>query len=391
MGLRTAEIRKLNTAGRHGDGNGLYLVVTPNGTKSWIQRLTIDGKRTDKGLGGFPSVSLTQARRDAIDNRAAVDRGENPWADGKQRKAATSTIDNGIPTFRDAVYAAWDANQERWRSDKYRKVFIQQLELHAMPVFGDHAINEISQREVIEFLRPLRAIKPEAGRKMRQRLSRVFKWAMAMEYRDTNPAGEAIDDALAKLPKAELPHKALPYSGVADAIETIRDSKAMESTKLCFEFLILTASRSNEARGARWEEIDWKAGTWTIPAHRSKDGKAHTKPLSIQAQVLLRQAGERLGGVALVFPANGKADKPLSENALSMRARKENLGAVPHGFRASFKTWATETKQDRIATEFCLSHNPFPGVEGVYVRTEWVEGQAVVFQEWANFLDPLPF
>lgn len=391
MGLRTADIRKLNTAGRYGDGNGLYLVVTPNGTKSWIQRFQVSGKRTDRGLGGFPAVSLTQARRNAIDNRAALDRGENPWADGKQRSANEDTTEQGIPTFRESVYKAWEVNREKWRSDKYRKVFIQQLELHAMPVFGDHAINEISQREVIAFLQPLRAIKPEAGRKMRQRLSRVFKWAMSMEYRDTNPAGEAIDDALTTLPKAEMPHTALPYSQVRNAIQTIRDSAARESTKLCFEFLILTASRSNEARGARWEEIDRAARTWTIPAHRSKDGKAHTKPLSIQAMVLLDTARQRLEGAELVFPSSGKSDKPLSENALSMRARKENLGAVPHGFRASFKTWATETQQDRIATEFCLSHNPFPGVEGVYVRTEWVEGQAVVMDEWANYLDPLPF
>lgn len=393
MTLKTADVRKLEKPGRYGDSMGLYLVVKPNGTKSWVQRITVEGQRLDRGLGGFPTVSLAAARRVTLANRAAVERGENPFDTGKRQTATKKRepLPDGIPTFREAVYAAWEVNQGRWRSDKYRRVFLQQMELHAIPVFGEYAITEITQRQIIDFLQPLRAVKPEAGRKMRQRLSRVFRWAMAREYIATNPAGEAIDDALESIPKQEVSHRALPYQEVACALRKVRDSRALPSTKLCFVFLTLTASRSNEARGARWAEIDWTAGTWTIPAHRSKDGKQHVKPLSIQAEMVLREAKARLNGGDIIFPANGKSDKPLSENALSLRARKDNIGCVPHGMRASFKTWATETGQDRVAVEFALCHNPYPGVEGVYQRSDWVEGQRVVLDAWANYLDPLPF
>jgi integrase len=395
MTLKVAEIKGLTKPGRYGDGNGLYFHVGKNGATSWVQRITVDGQRVDKGLGGFPKVSLPNARKLALANRAVVDRGGNPWADGKMQKASAKPA--GVPTFREATYSVHAENSPRWRSVKGRTNWIQQMEKHVLPILGDTPVTEVTRADVLSILAPLRAVKQETARKMRQRISLVCKWSMSYGHIDLNPAGEVIAAALPRLPKAPNHHAALHYSEVPAAIQTIKDAVAMASTKLCFEFLILTAARSGEARGARWAEMDFAAGVWTIPAERSKDGKMHRKPLSIQAQVLLRYAKEKLEGETLVFPANGKDDKALSENALSLRARKDNLGCVPHGFRSSFRDWCEEEQQagrlagDRTAAEFCLSHNPLGQVEAAYLRSDLLEVRREIMQEWANVCQPLPF
>ena len=385
MALVAAKVKSLKEPGRYGDGNGLYLNISPSGSKSWVQRITVDGTRTDKGLGSVKDISLSKARDLALANRVVVAGGGNPWATGKLR--VQSEESKGVPTFRDLTYTVQDVYANRWRSDKARKTWIQQMELHVLPVIGDIPITEVSRQDVICILKGLRVSKVETSRKMRQAMSKVCRYAMAEGHIDVNPAGEVISAALPPIPKIQGHFTALHYSQVPDAINTIRDSEAMTVTRLCFEFLILTASRSAEARGARWEEIDLDHRVWSIPADRSKDGKEHRKPLSRAAVDVLREAKRKLAdSTGLVFPKLGKAP---SENCLSKFARVNNIGAHPHGFRSSFRDWAAEQGiYDRVAIEYCLSHNPLGAVEAAYFRSDLIDQRRPIMEAWGDMVAP---
>lgn len=216
----------------------------------------------------------------------------------------------------------------------------------------------------------------------------VFKWAMAHGFIALNPAGEAIDGALPPMPRLVNGHMpALPYQQVPDAILKIRSSEAWPATKLAFEFLILTVCRSSEVRGAMWTEVDTEARLWTIPAERMKAGKPHRVPLSNAAITLLKGARGFEDATGLVFPS--PQGKMLSDNALSLRARKDKLGAVPHGFRSSFRDWAAEcTSASHAAMELSLAHTVGSAVEQSYARSDLLEQRRELMEAWADYVSP---
>ena len=355
------------------------MVVGNGSSKSWIQRITILGKRRDIGLGGFPAVSLAQARQRAGENRVAVAEGHDPTV--KEVKVV-------IPTFREAAYKAHEANLPRWRNRKHAQSWIRTLEKHAFPVIGDKPIDSIGVVDVLGVLTPIWAAVPETARRVRQRMRAVFKWAMAHDLIALNPAGEAIDGALPPMRRIVNGHMlALPYQEVPNAIHTIRSSQAWPATKLAFEFLILTACRSGEVRSAMWSEIDVGARLWTIPAERMKAGKEHRVPLSNTAIALLKEAREFEDSTGLVFPSPQR--KMLSDNALSLRARKDKLGAVPHGFRSSFRDWAAEcTSASHAAMELSLAHTVGSAVEQSYARSDLLEQRRELMEAWGDYVSP---
>lgn len=386
-GLTATAVRKLTDPGRYSTGTpGLYFNIAKGGSRSWVQRIRVDGKRTDKGLGGFPKVSLSAARRIADANRVAVTGGQNPWADSKP------SVVTYVPTFREAAHKLHAQLLPTWKNAKHATSWMQTLEKHAFPVIGDVPVDEVTRADVLSVLEPIWTVIPENARRVRQRMRAVFTWAMAYAYIDLNPAGELVDGALKAQRRIINGHMAaLPYQDVPDAIRKIRNSPAWLSTRLCFKFLILTVSRSVEARGARWEEIDLDARIWTIPPERMKASREHRQPLSIQAQVLLGEARRKLDGSSgLVFPT--PAGKMLSENALSLRAKKDNLGCVPHGFRSSFRDFCAEqTSASWAAIELSLSHKVGTSVEAAYFRSDLIDQRRAILQQWADFLEPLPF
>ena len=387
--LTAAQLRKINEPGRYGDGGGLYLVVSPGGSRYWIQRVTLGTSRTDKGLGSLTDVGLSEARKKAAANRDALQQGRNPWSEQEQEKAARLEQLKVIPTFRDVTYKVHEANAVRWRNGKHTDSWLQTLEKYPIKVFGDMPIDEINQAHVLTVLEPIWTTKPETARRVRQRMRAVFRWAVSWGYIPFNPAGEVIDGALVPMPKVQEHLKALPYQEVPAAIKKIRDSEAWDTTKLAFEFMILTAARGGEVRYATWAEID--GDTWTRPAHKMKGNKPHRVPLSIQATVLLRTAKEKLGTESgLIFPSPD--GNPLSENALPMRAKKCGIQAVPHGFRSSFRDWAEECSSgSHAAIEISLAHDYGSAVERAYFRSDLLDQRRELNQEWCNFLDPLPF
>ena len=378
MSLSASKVKGIREPGRFGDGGGLYLVVRPSGSKAWTQRIVVDGKRRDLGLGGYPAVSLLRAREKAAANRMAVSEGDNPMAKGRTE----------IPTFREAASSYIEANAPTWRHPKTAADMFKRFEAHAFPVFGDKRVDRITQRDVLAVLAPIWTVKPQVGRKLRQALRRVCQAEMARENIDRNPAGELIDAALPKTPSVAKHFRALPYERVSAALATVEDSSSSPTVKSCFAFAVLTAARSGEARAATRTEIDLDVATWTIPAEKMKAGREHRVPLSRQAISLLRSVEPFQDG-DLIFPSMMRAGTMISDMTLTKLLRSRGLAeeTTVHGFRTSFNTWAMEqTDTPWSVVQAALAHSLGTSTEQAYARSDLFDRRRVLMQEWADYL-----
>ena len=364
----------------HADGQTLYLRVAPGGSKSWIQRLAIRGKQTDIGLGAWPVVSLAEAREKAVDNRRLARSGGDPLAE--KRKAT-------VPNFREAAEQTRDRLRTRWRNGKTEKIWNGVLAKRAYPAIGNKPVDAITREDILRILTPVWTAKPEVARRLRQFMRATFRWCQAHGYVELNPAGEAIDGALPSMPAVKQHYRALPYQEVSGAVETIEATGASLAAKLCFRFVVLTAVRSGEARGATWAEIDVPARTWTIPAERMKMAVAHTVPLSDAALAVLEQARVLEDGSGLVFPSSDKRGWPLSSMTLTKALRDTGLAerATVHGFRSSFRTWAAErTSADYATMELSLAHAVGSAVERSYARSDLLAKRRRLMDQWGAFV-----
>ena len=377
--LTAAKAKSLSKPGRHGDSDTLYLCVKASGAKSWIQRITIDGRRHDIGLGSFPVVSLAKARERAFANRVAIADGRNPLAEKIKAK---------IPTFREAAEKTIDANRPRWRNPKTDQNWTAALERHAFPVLGNMRVDRIGREDVLRGLTPLWTSKPEQARKLRRRIRATLAWCQAHGHIEHNIAGEAIDGALPAQPAVKEHLRALPYRDVAAALATVDSSRASPTAKLCLRFTVLTAARSGETRGATWTEIDLQAGEWCIPASRMKSGVEHRVPLSDGALAVLQRALPLRNHSDLIFPSPARRGRPLSDMALTKVLRDSGLAdrATAHGFRSSFRDWCAETGKPRELAEAALAH-AVAGVEGAYFRSDLFERRRRLMADWAGYLN----
>lgn len=356
----------------------LYLRIAPSGSKHWIQRLTIDGRRHDLGLGGFPLVSLVEAREQAFENRRKVRGGGNPLAEKRRAK---------VPTFRQATAVTCEALRPRWGNGKHGTDWTSSMERYAFPILGDLRVNRIRREDVLRVLTPMWARKPETARRVRQRIRSVLRWAHAHGYVEENMAGEALEGALPSLTARQTHFRALPYPEVPNALKTVNASQSSVAARLCFRFLVLTAARSGEARQATWAEIDLDAGEWRIPGERMKGGREHRVPLSEAARSVLARAWPLKDGSGLVFPSPLRAGRPLSDMTLTKILRDQGLSerATVHGFRSAFRDWCAETGKPREIAEAALAHT-VGGVEGAYFRSDLFARRRVVMEQWAAFL-----
>ena len=379
--LTAAQVNAVSEPGRYGDGDGLYLTVSPRGSKSWVQRIMIDGRRRDIGLGGFPTVSLAQARLRATDNRQAIAEGRDPLLE--KRRAA-------MPTFREAARTVHEANKPRWRNARHTASWLQSLETYAMPILGGIPLDRIQQSDVLGVLTPIWSTRPETARRVRQRIRTVLRWGMAHGYIDRNVAGEVIDGALPSMPKVKNHLRALPYQEVPKALTVIEESQASLAVRYCFRFLILTAARSGEARGATWAEIDLDEKEWRLPELRMKNGLEHRVPRSDAALKVLVRAKRLNDGSGLVFPSPLKPGSPLSDMTLTKVLRDTGLAerATVHGFRSSFRTWALEqTDTPWAVAEASLAHTLGNDVEQAYVRSSLLDRRRNLMAQWADFVE----
>ena len=379
MKIKTyAEAKAIKKPGVYHAGDTLYLRVGNNGSKSWIQRLTIDGKRCDIGLGSFKLVTLAEARDIAFENRkeARIHK-RDPLAEKRKAK---------IPIFREAAMQTYEALKPRWRSGKHTKNWLQIMEKYAIPVIGTVRIDKLGREDVLKIVTPLWTKRPETARRLRQKMRTTFKWAQAHGFIESNPAGEMIDGALPKQRAVKEHFRALHYQDVAGALEIIERS-GITTAKLAFRFLVLTAARSGEVRSVTWDNIDLENRIWTVPAERMKANREHRVPLSDAALAVLEQVRLLADGSGLVFPSSMRPGKQMSDMTLTKVLRDNGLAsdATVHGFRSSFRDWCADTGSPREVAEAALAH-VVPGVEGAYFRSDLFERRRLLMEQWAAYL-----
>lgn len=376
--LTAVFVRSAKGPAFYADGNGLYLKVDASGARRWVQRLVIQGSRRDIAIGPVSLVSLVEAREAAYDNKRMVRAGIDPRQAKKQAAA--------IPTFKDATQKVYELHRPKWRNEKHAAQFLSTLETYAYPRMGNVRVSEVSSADVLAVMQPIWLDKPETARRVLQRVNRVLKWSIAQGWRVDNPA-LSITEALPKHDASKQQHrKSLPYVKVADCLRVIQGSRAYPITKLAFESLVLTASRSGEVRLAEWPEIDLESAVWLIPAARMKMSRDHSIPLAPRMVEILEQARTFGDGSDLVFPSN-RHGKPISDATLLKLVNTNGFDCHIHGFRASFRTWVQEqTNTPYEVAESALAHVKGDKTVEAYTRSDLFERRRQLMNEWAAYL-----
>ena len=352
-------------------------------SKSWLQRIVIDGRRRDIGLGGYPAVGLAEAQGLAVANRTAIAGGHDPVAE--KRRPAT-------PTFREAARQVHQANLPRWRNRKHA-AWLKTLEHYAFPIMGNLPVDRVGRLEVLGVLTPNLEQPPGDGQEgPAANPDRDAVGDGPWLHREQS-CGGAIDGALPPMPKLTAHMRALPFEEVGAALEVVEASRASRAAKLCLRFTLLTAARSGETRGARWSEIEVDKALWTVPGERMKGGREHRVPLSGAALAVLAEAGKLRDGSDLVFPSPTRPGQALSDMTLTKILRSTGLAdrATVHGFRSSFRDWADEcTGASEAAMELSLAHRGGSSVKKAYARTDLLDPRRPLMEEWAEYVTSCP-
>ena len=375
--LTVLKIRNLKDPGRYSDGDGLILDIGKSGKGSWVVRVQSGGRRRDIGLGPLSSLSLADARESASKIRKEVRAGIDPVA---ERKKALEVI----PTFRDAALQVHTEHKAGWKNGKHQAQWLSTLEAYAFPAIGDRLVSEIEGPSIRNVLAPIWLTKPETARRVRQRIGSVLDWAHAKGFRTTEAPLRSVAKGLPRQPKQRGHFEALAFAGIPLMLTKIRERITVG--RLALEYLILTAARSGEVRGATWAEINLEQQLWSIPAARMKAGKTHVVPLSNAAVDLLSRAKLfRVPASDLVFPGQ-KLRHPLSDMTLLKILRDMDAGVTVHGFRSTFRDWvAEETSYPGEIAEAALAHAIPNKVEAAYRRTDFLEKRKALMADWADF------
>ncbi len=381
-------VKRLTDPGLHfvGGVSGLALQVLSTGARTWILRATIGGRRRDMGLGGYPEVSLAEAREAARRARMLIREGEDPIEKARAAKNALKANAAKAMTFKAAADAFISSQEAGWKNAKHRAQWDSSLERYAYPTIGKLSVADIDTPHVLKVIDPIWTTRTETASRVRGRIEQVLDWAATRNLRQgPNPARWRghLDKVLPKRSKVARRehHRALPYSQVPDFMTSLKSVDGMGAQAL--RFAILTAARSGEVRGAKWSEIDLGSGTWIVPAERMKAGREHRVALSKPALNLLN-ALPRIGGSDLVFPA--PRGGMLSDMTLSAVLRRMKVDAVPHGFRSTFRDWVAEcTSHGSDVAEMALAHAVGNKVEAAYRRGDLFEKRRRLADDWAAF------
>ena len=377
----------LTKIGRHCDGGGLYLQVGANGNRSWLFRYQLDGRTRDMGLGAFPDTSLALARKRAAEARLLTHCGLDPLKERQRERDAKRLEEARTITFEQCAREFIDAKRASWRNAKHVKQWERTLETYAFPLMGKLPVQAVDMDLVLGVLKPIWKTKTETAVRVRERIEAVLDAAKARRARDgENPARwrGLLEHMLPKPSSVQKVkhHKALPYTEIGAFMAELR--KLEDGSARALEFTILTATRTSEALGAQWSEIDLLAGVWTIPANRIKAGKEHRVPLSVP---VLRMLGtlhkHRIDNN--VFPG-WKNGKSLSNMAMLKLLERMGRDVTTHGFRSTFRDWAAEqTRYPREVAEMALAHALESKVEAAYRRGDLFEKRAGLMAAWANY------
>jgi integrase len=378
--------------GRYGDGGGLYLLVDKAGARRWLFRFRWKDNRAEKGsgrlrdmgLGNLGSVPLAKARELAAQCRGDLADGLDPIA----RREARQALKKGVPTFGRCADELVDALEAGWRNEKHRHQWRHTLTEYAAAI-RPRPVDKVTTEDVLSVVQPIWQTKPETASRLRGRIEAVLDAARARGHIPQNTANPArwrghLDKLLPKRKKLTRGHHpAMPFADVPTFIEHLRKREAIAA--LALEFIILTAARSGEALGARWQEIDMKEKVWTLPDRRMKRGVEHRVPLSPRAIEILEAMAKGARG-DLVFSTH-RADRPMSGMACTMLLRRMKAeGVTVHGFRSSFRDWAGEcTSFPREIAEAALAHAVGNEVERAYRRSDALEKRRKLMDAWASY------
>jgi integrase len=373
--------RKVETAkpGKYSDGGNLYLIVSPTGSRKWVPRFTWRGRAKEMGLGSAGSVSLADARERAASARRKIAQGLNPIEERKW--------DRGIPTFGEMVDTVREALATGFRNEKHKAQWKTTLETYAAPL-RRKPVDTVTTDDVLAILKPIWVAKTETALRLRGRIEKVLDAAKAKGFREgENPARWRghLDHLLPKRPKLSRGHHAaMPYEEVAGFIAKLRESDSLAAQAL--ELCILTAARSGEILGMRWDEVDLDKKLWTIPANRTKAGREHRVPLSSGAMTILSTLHNVRSG-DFVFAGRTRS-KPLSKMAIVLKRLKlENV--TVHGFRSSFRDWAGNVSSfPREVVETALAHVIGDKAEQAYRRSDALEKRRKLMEAWASYCEP---
>ncbi len=370
-------VQTLKKPGRHADGGNLYLNITKSEAKSWVYMYNRAGRQREIGLGSCRDVSLAKARDLAETARQELREGREPL--GARIKTS------GKPTFGEAADTYIAVMRPSWRNEKHVDQWIMTLGVYAAPM-RSKPIDEIHTTDILTVLQPIWTQKPETASRLRGRIESVLDAAKAKGHRaGENPARWRghLDQLLPKPSKLSRGHHpAMPIDDLPNFMKRIRLRPGLSARVL--EFTILTAARSGEALGARWSEIDLAKALWVVPAHRMKGGRIHRVPLSSAALAILQPLrGASFGD--LVFPGM-KPGTPLSNMSMDKILRLEKLDVTVHGFRSTFKDWATErTNFSHELSEVALAHAIKDKTDAAYRRGDMMDKRREMMEAWAVF------
>ena len=375
--------RTVDTAkpGKYADGGGLYLIVADSGSRKWVFRFTRNGKAREMGLGAASGSALADARHKAAEAQRLIADGKDPLSERAKQ--------NETPTFEKMAEEVIASLEQGFRNEKHRKQWRSTLQAYAGPLMA-LKVDAIETDDILKVLSPIWAIKQETASRIRGRIEKILDAAKARGYRRAdNPARWRghLDHLLPKQSKLSRGHhEAMPYVDIPAFLETLRQRNAIAG--LALEFCILTAARTGEVLGARWEEISMAGRIWTIPANRMKAGRQHRVPLTGRAIEILEIMGAARTG-DFIFPGQ-KNGKPLSGMAMEMMLRRMKIeNATVHGFRSSFRDWAgNETDFPRELAEQALAHAIGDKAEQAYRRADALERRRLLMEAWGNFISP---
>lgn len=376
-------VKNTSKVGRHGDGNGLYLIVEASGARRWIVRTVIGGRRRDAGLGSALLVPLAEAREKATAIRKAAREGRDPILERRLRLKV-------VPTFKKAAEQAFADRQGGFRNAKHAEQWIGTLRTYAYPTIGDLPIDRVTVSNVYEILQPIWHSKAETARRLKQRLAKVLEWAKGHSFTTGDNVALTVGGLLG--PQKQIPknHKSMPYPQIPHFIVQLKKSTTTPLVMIGLQIIILTALRTNEVQRGRWEEVDWEKAEWTIPADRQRKKRKptqHVVPLAPQALMLLRYLKELSGNSEWMFPGRSPS-RPVSDTTFLVALKTLGHDDTVHGFRSSFRTWVDEELEDdmRLAAEQALAHTSGGKVEAAYRRGAMLEKRRRLMGLWADYV-----
>lgn len=375
--LTAIQAAKLNKPGRHSDGGGLYLSIDESGRRRWVFMYTRAGKRVELGLGGRRDLTLADARAEAATFRAMLAAGTDP----KVERARDDTV----KTFGACADAYVEAMQPSWRNAKHAAQWKMTLTKYAGPI-RERPVKDITTQDILDVLLPLWTRTPETAERLRGRIENVLDAAKAKGLRSGENPARWRGHLNQLLPKRQRltrgHHTALSYDVMPEFMANLRTRSAVAARAL--EFLVLTGARSGELLGATWDEIDLQKEIWTVPASRMKAGREHRVPLSGRAIKIIAERLE-VGSIGYIFPG-ATSTSPLSSMAMAMLLRRMKINVTVHGFRSTFRDWASETTSfPHEVCEMALAHTIANKAEAAYRRGDLFDKRRKLMEAWAGY------